>query len=518
MILISAKRIAAAFLLVGSSAWSAGYSDRGPQIYLADAFHEKDRMSIHWSFNEGYDSHDRVRIRDDSGRILGEATYPVDRIELPKDGATKSVGVFVVDSEGVERRMNDIPLDQPSLAAVVSMPRIAVDRSRDRAEFRRGTSGDRFVVRGVNYIRLRYGDHATFEAAGSAGPAHYDPLDSESMFRYLRRSGFNAVRVFIIGRSRRNPGIAGDDETTRGLFGPYMDNVIDFLRRARFHGVYVLPTFGDGELPNNAWYRAAFTGGVNRMILTREGIEAKKRYVGDFLRAIQAKAPELMDVLLGVQFQNELSLDGKAWPFDQTAGTATGANGKTYDMADPAQRQAMMDEGIVFYHNELVDAIRRIDPAVLASEGSFTLRAVGKDPQKDFGIDPAFRGDRRFPPTLNILARSKVDFLDVHFYRTRSAETVEDAFAKDMESIGFTGESAQAILRDKPVILGEFGAFRFADATFAAACENLLAIRDRAIEHGCSGAMLWTFDCFEQKELYNGMIDGGIFLPRLAEQ
>jgi hypothetical protein len=497
---------------------SAPQIDPGPQIYLVDCFHENERTLIHWSFNEGLDSHDRIQIRDDSGRILGEATYPQDRIELPKDCMAKSVAIFVVNSEGVEKRIENILLNQPTFSAIASMPRVVVDRSSEHAEFRCGKSGDRFIVRGVNYIRLRYGDHATFEAASSAGTAYYDPLDSESMFRYLRRSGFNTVRVFIIGRSRRNPGIAGEYETTQGLYGPYMDNVIDFLRRAQFHGVYILPTFGDGELPNNAWYRGRFSGSVNRIILTREGIEAKQQYVGDFLRTIQNRAPELLDGLLGVQLQNELSLDGKAWPFDQTKGTVVGANGKTYDIADRNQRQAMMDEGIVFYHNDLVDAIRRIDPAILVSEGIFTLRAVGKDPQKDFGIDPAFKGDRRYPPTLQVLAASKLDFLDVHFYRTRKAETVTDAFAKDMESIGFTGETAGAILRDKPVILGEFGAFRFADATFAAACENLLAIRDRAIEREYSGAMLWTFDCFEQKELYNGMVDGGIFLPLLAEK
>ena len=53
--------------------------------------------------------------------------------------------------------------------------------------------------------------------------------------------------------------------------------------------------------------------------------------------------------------RNELHLDGKGWPFDATSGTVTTANGKVYDLADGKQRQALMDVGIVYYLDQMVE-------------------------------------------------------------------------------------------------------------------------------------------------------------------
>jgi hypothetical protein len=281
--------------------------------------------------------------------------------------------------------------------------------------------------------------------------------------------------------------------------------------------VYVLPTFGDGELPRNEHFRKRFSGGGNQIYLTKEGIAAKREYVCEFLRYIQSRRPELMATLLGVQMQNELHLDGKGWPFDQKSGTITTANGKTYDLADGKQRQALMDDGIVFYLDTMADAVHGIDPGLLVCEGIFTMRAVGKDPAKDVGPNSGYAGDRRWPPTLETLSRSKLDFLDVHFYRTRKEESVRDAFAKDMETVRFSDTTAPAILKSKPVILGEFGAFRFAESSWTAAQKNLLTIRDETMQRRMSGWLLWTYDTFEQKELIPGMTGGGEFLKQLAK-
>lgn len=409
--------------------------------------------------------------------------------------------------------------------AAVEMPRIVVDRTGRRAVLRAGAGGPEFVVKGVNFVRLRKGDHSTFEAvplqswngeSATAGGDCYDPRKAEAMLDFLQSAGLNTVRVFIIGRSKTNPGIAGPEGSTTALYEPYMANVLDFLERARKHRVYVLPTFGDGELPKNEYFRKRFGGGGNRIYLTGEGIAAKREYVCEFLRFIQSRRPELMTTLLGVQMQNELHLDGKSWPFDAASGTVTMANGKAYDLADARQRQALMDDGIVYYLDTLADAVHVVDPGLLVCEGIFTMRAVGKDPAKDVGPSPGFTGDRRWPPTLETLSRSKLDFLDVHFYRTRKNETVADAFARDMGTVRFAGATAEAIRKDKPVILGEFGAFRFAEQSWTEARKNLIAIRDQAMRCGMSGWLLWTYDTFEQTELMPGMTDGGELLKQLG--
>ena len=130
--------------------------------------------------------------------------------------------------------------------------RIVIRESEDGAQFILKESGSPFFVKGFNYVRLR-GDHATFDADTMNTKAHYDPDRAEAMFSALEKAGYNTVRVFIIGRGRTNPGIAGNYNTTKALYEPYMENVLDFLRRATRHGIRVFPTFGDGGLPLNAY-------------------------------------------------------------------------------------------------------------------------------------------------------------------------------------------------------------------------------------------------------------------------
>lgn len=51
------------------------------------------------------------------------------------------------------------------------------------------------------------------------------------MFITLSKSGYNTVRVFVIGRNPVNPGIGGNFKTTKTVYEPYMDNFIAFLQR-----------------------------------------------------------------------------------------------------------------------------------------------------------------------------------------------------------------------------------------------------------------------------------------------
>ena len=95
------------------------------------------------------------------------------------------------------------------------------------------------------------------------------------MFSTLSKTGYNTVRVFIIGRNPVNPGIGGDYDTTKALYEPYMENVIDFLRRATQHGIRVFPTFGDGGLPLNAYYRERLNG---MLFWTYDCLEQPKLY------------------------------------------------------------------------------------------------------------------------------------------------------------------------------------------------------------------------------------------------
>jgi len=410
--------------------------------------------------------------------------------------------------------------------AIKPLERIAVRKGEPHAQFVLKDSGKPFFVKGFNYIRLRAaegktgGDHATFDADTQTTKANYDPKRAEAMFTVLSRAGYNTVRVFIIGRSPVNPGIAGDYGTTKALHEPYMQNVLDFLHRAARHGIRVFPAFGDGGVPRNAYYREGLKGkghNKNVLILTKDGIDARIEHITSFLEYIKKKDPGLLPTLLGVQCQNEAYLRANHWPFTEKTGTFTAANGKTYDLSRTDERQALMDEGYHHYHERVVVAVKAIDPEMLVSEGLFVLRAVGKDAKRHAGVWPGKTRDERYPPMLTTLGEGVLDFLDVHFYRSNGREPVEKAFRLNLGSTGFFTPKMAEIRKTKPVIVGEFGAFDFVEKTFEEAVGNMIRVRDLALKEKVNGMLFWTYDCFEQPRLHHAATDWRLFVREMGD-
>jgi len=401
------------------------------------------------------------------------------------------------------------------------LERIVIKSGEERAEFVLEESGQPFFVKGFNYIRLR-GDHATFDADTETTKAHYDPESAEAMFSTLSEAGYNTVRVFVIGRSENNPGIAGNYDSTKALYEPYADNFIDFLQRATRHNMRVFPTFGDGGLPNNAYYRerGIRDEGHNKnvLVLTKEGIDARVEHITSLLSYIKKKEPALLPTLLGLQCQNEAYLLAKAWPFPEKTGTFGAANGKTYDLSKTVERQALMDEGYRHYHKQIVDTVKKIDPEMLVAEGVFVPAAVGKDYGKNHaGVWPGKTRDERYPPTLTAIGKGALDFLDVHFYHaTPNPEDVPKRFRRNLGSTGFFSPEMAEIRKTTPVIMGEFGAFDFQEKTFAAAVENVVQARDLANAENVNGMLYWTYDCQEQAKLYHATDDWDLFYEKMG--
>jgi hypothetical protein len=406
------------------------------------------------------------------------------------------------------------------------LERIGIRRGGEGAEFVLKASGVPFFVKGFNYIRLRAaagaqaGDHSTFDADTKTTKACYDANRAEAMFSALERGRYNTVRVFIIGRSQVNPGIAGDYATTKVLHEPYMENVLDFLRRAARHGIRVFPTFGDGELPLNAHYRERLPGkghNKNVSILTEVGVAARVEHITAFLSHIKLKEPSLLATLLGLQCQNEACLHADQWPFTEKSGSFMAANGKTYDLARTDDRQTLMDEGYRHYHERIVAAVKAIDPDMLIAEGVFVPRAVGKDAAQLVGVWPGKSPDERYPPTLGSLGKGKLDFLDVHFYRTSAKEPVAQAFRLNLDSTGFFSPEMAEARKTKPVIMGEFGAFDFVEKTFAEAVQSMVEVRDLALKERMNGMLYWTYDCFEQPSLHHAAGDWKLFVQKMGD-
>jgi len=500
-------------------------------VYFLDCFDSDKGRFIHWRYNERTQDYAGVNIYERTKR-LAHVSYPADRFVLPERVGSDELTVKSVDIDGDESDASVVKLNAVGgLAAKCHDGRIAVQAGTPYARLINGRTKEEFIVRGVNYVRLTFGDHSNFTAANSYLPDLYDPYDAETMLKLLKHHGYNTVRVFLAGRGVLNPGIGGYPDFDEPVYKPYLDNFIDFLTRARTYGIYVLPTFGDGELPLNRYYRPTIekmveiTGeegqlrsGIpyNSVYLTKEGIQGRCVLIGETLKYVKQRDATLLESILAVQCQNELSLRANQWPFSLCCGHVTTANGKTYDMADRESRQRCMDEGLNHYHQVLSKAIKAVDPDLLVSEGTFTLRIVGKDPVAHKGLAAADHSDQRFPPTAVVLGQSGLDLIDIHIYHVNRDEMPAAGYRHDMASMLMYSEAMQPIRGRTPVIMGEFGAFRFVEPSAQQAQANILATRDACMEDQLNGYMIWTLDAYEQQEMHHALDGGYDFLEELS--
>ncbi len=500
-------------------------------VYFLEYFEDAANRLIHWRYNERTQDYSGVNVYENN-TLLAHLRYPADQFIIPDAVASNELLVRTVDIDGDESDTAVVKLHRDETFMAGNDPqRIVVKGGEPYAQFTKNRTHEIFNVRGMNYVRLAFGDHSNFTAQNPYLPEFYDPYDSEAMLRLLKDQGYNTVRVFLAGRGVLNPGIGGYPDFNEPIYKPYLDNFIDFLAKAQKYGVYVLPTFGDGELPLNRYYKpfikqmveitheeGQISSGIpfNSVYLTNAGIRGRTILMTETLEYIKERDPSLLKNVLAVQCQNELSLRANQWPFSLSSGQVTIANGQTYDMADADSRQRCMDEGLNYYHQTLIKAIKAVDPELLVAEGAFTLRIVGKDPIANKGLRMQGDGDQRFPPTAVVMGQSGLDLIDIHIYHVNKDETPVAGYRNDMDSMLMYSDGMKAIRARVPVIMGEFGAFRFIEPSSQQAQANILATRDACLEDHLNGFMVWTLDTFEQQEMYHAM-DGGIgFLSELS--
>jgi len=487
-------------------------------VYLVDVFDENNKKIIHWEYNRSSTNLYGVEILDESNNRLAFINHHKKQYEVPSTYTGDNLLVVTVGIDGnkSEPISVDLNLDK-SLYLEDNQERIIVKSDIDYAKFYKKESGENFIVRGTNYIKLRY-DHSTFDADTEKTIGDYDPLTADSMLMEHKKNGYNTVRVFLIGRDTFNPGISGSYNTTQGLYEPYLDNFVDFLQRAQKYGIYVFPAFGDGEVPNNQYFLEK-TDGVhngNEIILTQKGIDAKKEFIVETLNYIKNVDPSLLKALLAVEFQNEAHLNANEWPFNMINGTVTLANGKLYDMENLDERQLAADEGRIYYMNQLVEAIKSVDSELLTSEGTFSLKAVQKDPVNDYGMVTKSTTDMRFPATVDVYLRSNIDFLDMHFYYT-SGNTLQLNYKQDAISMNLYSDETKDLRKNKPIIMGEFGNFIYREDDFDQVKENIKLTRDLVLTDGFMGYIMWTFDTFNQSQLHNAMYQDGSLFRELSQ-
>ena len=382
---------------------------------------------------------------------------------------------------------------------------------RNRALPRIGVRDGRFVQRrtnrpfapvGLNYIRLRPKWHGTF------APKRYDAQRADAMLAELARGGLNVVRVFIDPAAKE--GIV-EAPHAEGLAKPYLACFLDFLDRARRRGVHVIPSLL--MLPACKPYneilgrdRRRFGHG-NEMYFDERFVRAKARYCADFVAAIKAADPSLLSAVFAYELDNETHFLAHGEPFSRTEGTYV-RGGRTYDLASAEDLQRLADDAVVHWADACVEAIGKVDSDAMVSVNVFTFRAVGRSGPGALRRDVT--KDRRFPARPLALTRSKLSYLDIHFYPFR-----DETLAGDLRSIEFEKLAAACARRKMPLIMGEFGAFKKAYPTLPEACAAMRRHLRRVRKLGFAGFLYWTYDTDEQPYLWNARSGKGEILDVL---
>ena len=361
--------------------------------------------------------------------------------------------------------------------------RIGVRTVGGAGEFFDRETNQRFTPRGANLVRLAGGHHSTLD------PAFYDPAQLAIALERMASGGYNVARVFL---NHDRGGLSG---SSTGLSAAYMDNVDDFLRLARASDMFVI--FTQDWLPEGESYAFEpdpLIDNVNLLYLSAGGVEANARYFHDFAAAlIERQAP--LDALLAYELRNELYLTESYAPFSLSSGHVGTANGRTYDLASGVERQQLMEQGVVFWVDRMRAAIRDVDPTALVTVGFFQPK----------GPNPTRADDDRIIETGEVIASSEADFIDLHPYP-----------GGDLNLRQFVENFGLPAVTSKPILLGEFGAFRAAYPTVADATRVLVEWQIESCSYGFDGWLQWTWDTLEQPEFWNATDEGGVLASALS--
>ncbi len=412
---------------------------------------------------------------------------------------TAPTNLFAPVSEKITAvAMADSSKSDSATASVLAAHRIGVRPGSSFAEFFDRTTGAAITPRGNNYIRLA----SLTDPKGNPVLAHstfavglYDANRAESALATMQASGYNIVTVILEGCCQSTIG-----DPAGGLNSAYIANVVDFLRRAKAHSIGVvtasswLPAFGGFSQALGGCYPQF--DDINLTNLSSCGITATKTFFQDFVQAlINAGAP--MDAIFAYEIWDEYYYNSIAAPLNATSGTITAANGQTYDMSSSASRQQMMDDGLVYFADQVRAAILALDPTALVTMSFFPPE----------GPNPSRIGDFRIIEVYPAIASSTLDYVNLHPYPIVFNLTMDQT----AQNFGFVGYQQQ-----KPIIMGEYGAFKWAYPLVSDAAAGVQSWQIQSCAYNFKGWVLWTWDTDEQPELWNALSSGGVINLSLA--
>jgi hypothetical protein len=363
-----------------------------------------------------------------------------------------------------------------AMLSVLGPHTIGVRTTATIAEFFDRTTGNVFLPRGNNYIRLaaqNFPDGSVHVYHSTFNVGLYDAAGVETAMASMQTSGYNIVRVFLNACCHDNT--LGNP--AGGLSSAYLANVVDFLQRAKKHGIWViveadwLPAFG-GYTDNYAG--CTNFDSFNTLNLCAGGVRGATLFFRDIVQdLINANAP--LDAIFAYELRNEYFYELNFPPLSWTTGVVATADGQTYDMSSAASRQQMMDNGLIYFTDQVRAGIMALDPTALVEVGFFV-------PQ---GPNPTRPGDPRAITVYPTMANSTVDFVSIHPYPIAGDLT----FAQYAQNFGFVGYQQQ-----QPVVLEEFGVLESNYPVEGMAASVAQDWQVQSCAYGIKGWSFWTWD------------------------
>lgn len=306
------------------------------------------------------------------------------------------------------------------------------------------TDGTEFIPIGAHY--LRRGENGSGFLTFT--PKHYDKENIANTAEEFKAYGLNVVRIFA--------GV-GNSQLTIDLhtFSPdYLRNVADFVMQMGARGVRtIIELSGSSELLNYAHYRHTLpdVDGENDQLLNISSIKARQEYAQDFLEGLQRIAPEIESNIFSVEIRNELVGSTADKPFSSISGEFEfGGTKKRYDLSKPSERRLLMADGVLYFAEQITQAVRSVMPHVMVSCSTLPPNSYGRggyddnlpNPDKGVGlaIDPS------------VLAASAFSYVDVHRWNYPSAA--------DNISMNWDKAVQECVRFGKGILAGEFGTYR----------------------------------------------------------
>jgi plastocyanin len=359
--------------------------------------------------------------------------------------------------------------------------RLGVRNAGGYDEFFDKQTGLSFVPRASIFVRRRLNETPTGQFVFSSSTfavGAYNAVAAEVALANMQTEGYNAVRIFLDVTCKT--WCLADNTQFDGLSRPYLGNLADFMRRAKTHGIYVL--LAAEALPYGSFYESLAKTDCcttfdkeNVHYLTANGAEGHRRFWVALIQALNSLGAPL-DYVWGYEIVAEQFYRENVAPLSFGAGLVTTGNGSTYDMAVPAQKQLMMDENLSWWAGQVRSGILSVDSTALVSIGFLWPK----------GPNPARAGDPRVVRARPVVDASSLDFFDIHLH-----PGAELTFAQYMQNFELTAQPV------KPVVIGEFGAYKYAYPTPADAERILRSIEADSCPFGIDGWAHWSWDTTE---------------------